>query len=837
MDMTCQTDVRRDAVRSRPERVGLDYVEVDSDDRHVLYAYFLGGLPKELAVNRPGIERHVRVEGGDRITGLRVIDVDPQPAPSSDRDSVLVVRVDRPGDMSRYTLRLVDIENLDARYDEASFSFAICCPSDLDCKPRAECAPATLDEPQLSYLAKDYASFRQLMLDRLAVLMPEWTERHAADIGITLVELLAYVADQLSYYQDAVATEAYIGTARQRISIRRHARLVDYALHEGCNARAWVHVEVSGDVELPADRVAFITGRDALEKGQPVAIAAEALSELASGSYELFEPLVAAGTTLRFKRAHNEIHFYTWGNRECCLNAGATHATLRDAWVVPSENEGQLERALSIAIDDVLIFEEARGAKTGVEADRDPERRWAVRVTRVTPGEDPVFATQGGRPIPVLEIEWAVEDALPFALCLRSLGRAPDCAYIEDVSVVRGNVVLVDHGRSLDPEPLPPVPSGIDETCCECEGQPSPIRRRPARFRPALASWPVVFREPLAPITPAARCLDQDPRAAVPQVRLIDEAAATWWPRPDLIASTPEDRVFVVENDNAGASHLRFGDGELGRQPLAGSQLVAHYRTGGGARGNVGAEAIARIVLEQLTLTGIEIKVRNPISARGGTAREPIEEARHFAPLAFRAQRLRAIIAADYAELAARNTKLQRASARLVWTGSWYEADVAIDPLAKTAAGAALIDAVAGDLHRYRRMGHDVHVQWARYVPIQLSLEVCALPGYDPGHVKAALLERFGNRVGTNGARGFFHADELSFGESIHGSRIVAAAQAVTGVECVTVTALHRRFAKPNREIENGLLPLASYEIAQLDNDPNHPERGQLQITVKGGRP
>ena len=73
--------------------------------------------------------------------------------------------------------------------------------------------------------------------------MPDWRERHVPDLGIALVELLAYVGDHLSYYQDAVATEAYLDTARQRISVRRHARLVDYPMHEGCNARAWVFVD------------------------------------------------------------------------------------------------------------------------------------------------------------------------------------------------------------------------------------------------------------------------------------------------------------------------------------------------------------------------------------------------------------------------------------------------------------------------------------------------------------------------------------------------------------------------------------------------------------------
>src|SRR5438874_11382626 len=110
-----------------------------------------------------------------------------------------------------------------------------------------------MSPPEIDYLTKDYASFRQLMLDHLALRVPGWTERSEADLGITLVELLAYVGDYLSYYQDAIATEAYLGTARQRISVRRHARLLDYAMHDGCNARAWVQVRVTSDT--PADGI------------------------------------------------------------------------------------------------------------------------------------------------------------------------------------------------------------------------------------------------------------------------------------------------------------------------------------------------------------------------------------------------------------------------------------------------------------------------------------------------------------------------------------------------------------------------------------------------------
>ena len=91
------------------------------------------------------------------------------------------------------------------------------------------------------------------MLDRMSLLVPDWVERTPADVGVALVETLAYVADELSYRQDAVATEAYLATARRRTSLRRHARLVDYVVHEGSNARAWVRVFVdAGNVSLSA---------------------------------------------------------------------------------------------------------------------------------------------------------------------------------------------------------------------------------------------------------------------------------------------------------------------------------------------------------------------------------------------------------------------------------------------------------------------------------------------------------------------------------------------------------------------------------------------------------
>ena len=106
------------------------------------------------------------------------------------------------------------------------------------------------------------------MLDRMSVLTPQWQERNAADLGVALVELLAYVGDQLSYQQDAIATEAYLGTALHRVSARRHARLVDYRMHDGCNARTWVHMNAGVDSVFVPQHTQLFTRLD----DQPVRI-------------------------------------------------------------------------------------------------------------------------------------------------------------------------------------------------------------------------------------------------------------------------------------------------------------------------------------------------------------------------------------------------------------------------------------------------------------------------------------------------------------------------------------------------------------------------------------
>ena len=454
---------------------------------------------------------------------------------------MLIVKVKEAGNFSQYTLRLIKIketndppDGFDPVLSVIKFSFKVLCANDFDCKPQCECEPEAVTQPEINYLAKDYASFRQLMLDRMAVTMPQWRERNPADIGIMLVEVLAYAADYLSYQQDAIATEAYVGTARKRISVRRHARLVDYFMHDGCNARTWIHIDVAEDVitsiklkKKAGDHIdtRFIT-RSA--SNFPVAFSADSniFEKAITEGVKVFEPLHDE----ELYKAHNEMNFYTWGDRECCLPKGSTCATL----------DGDLS---TLKPGQVLIFKEVKGPQTGNAADADPAHRHAVRLTEIKLTHDPLFANQtiaspASPPspgIPVTTIKWNDEDALPFPLCISSLD---DTSFYDHISVALGNNVLADHGitiendSSLEPGTVGEAVLAIVNSSpgCGCDKEP-PVPVAPV-FRPLLKKWPLTFAASFDAAdlaTSASDATEWSMRDTSPAITLIEKGSKEKW--------------------------------------------------------------------------------------------------------------------------------------------------------------------------------------------------------------------------------------------------------------------------------------------------------------------
>lgn len=120
----------------------------------------------------------------------------------------------------------------------------------------------------IDYTSKDFLGLRQFMLERKRESLPEWTSESPADLGVVLIEAMAYTGDILSFYIDRVANEAYLATATQRRSILLLAEALDYAVTHSVPATVDVQFNVSADVTIPAGTQIQTSSVAALNSGE-----------------------------------------------------------------------------------------------------------------------------------------------------------------------------------------------------------------------------------------------------------------------------------------------------------------------------------------------------------------------------------------------------------------------------------------------------------------------------------------------------------------------------------------------------------------------------------------
>ncbi len=809
------TDDRRAALIALKTVNGVDFVEVDAASDTTLIVHFILNLPGAPAdpvpPGAPGDAlgtQNFRITGGERITSIAVTSA------ARTADDQMTLTVDRAGDFSVYQLTLEDPATplgvppgFDPASASADFLFHINCASDFDCAQAAECPPDVALPPPINYLARDYPGFLQVMLDRLALLAPRWQERNPADLGVALVEMLAYVADQLSYRQDVIATEAYLGTARLRTSARRHARLVDYAIGEGANARAWLRILLSPS---PPAGISVHAGTccATLYPGAAAPFLNHeslAYQQAVNGGAVFFETAADSGPLSASVR---EMPLYAWSNTQSCLPPGTTRATLNGAYP-------------DLASGMVLVLAEAKGPKTGGPADANPANRQAVRLTKPpTVTADPLDSTA------ITEIEWDPGDALTFPLCVSSVTETGD--EIQGVSVAWGNIVLADQGRWIGKpdDPLSPQPELI--------GVAPPA----GRFRPALASGPLTFAAPLPDAGQPASAAVGAQGTPAPVVSLTsvgpDGQHSMWAARGDLLQEGigPQTQVFVPEVEIVGTAYLLFGDGTNGLQPAPGTRFTATYRVGNGTAGNVARDAIALIDLAGMPswLAG----VTNPLPAWGGVDPETVEHVRQSAPAAFRTQE-RAVTTTDYQALAMSYPGVQRAAATLRWTGSCHTVFITVERDQQAALDASFIAGLEAFLDGYRMAGVDLAVEDGTQVPLLIQMSVCVRPDYVATDVEQALLAIFSSSIQPDGTPGLFSPGRLNLGQPLYLSPLIAAAQAADGVASVQVLTFERQDQPGNQGLLAGMLTPQPLEFFVLDNDPNFPERGRFELTVNGG--
>lgn len=858
MTYFCCTENRRNAIKAHPTQNGINYIEVIDDPNAPInerQTTLVLHLLKPL-VSTALETSNFLIKGGERIQNINVLSATAFEPSITDESAIWHIKVDQAGDFSNYTLCLVDnnqvnetnlIENFDLLLSKIDFSFKVLCPNHFDCKTDSICPPdAPPTFPQINYLSKDYASFRQLMLDRMALLVPDWTERSPADLGMTLVELLAYTADYLSYQQDAITTEAYLMTARKRISVKRHARLVDYWMHDGCNARTWVQIKVKAgtNATLLTRKTGESITKILTKIDNRLAIAfKETDPDFEKAIYsnpKIFEPL----HDILLYEQHNELHFYTYGEKNCCLPKGATNATL-------------LGNFTNLKASDVLIFKEIINPKTGQAQDANPYHQQAIRITKVAYSEDididfyNTIPIPAGDPpmIPITLIEWHQEDALTFPLCISHQGESS----IENVSVAYGNILLVDHGMTLQDHPNQPalhpnqVPdikynfakahNSANSNCAATAKTPVP-----SRFYPNLSYSPLTFAAPYNPQASATSALKINLKEVLPTIFLTETNAGKekWIAKRDLLLdSASNSRHFVVEIEADAKAYLRFGNDKNGKKPNPKTAFKATYRIGNGRAGNIGANTLHHIVSNDPAIISAVNKIWNPMPAQGGKEKETIEEVRQYAPQAFRTQE-RAVTSEDYNFFAKKcRPDIQRASTNFRWTGSWKTAFVTTDRQGGANVDVDFENSLRNCLEKYRMAGLDLEVDAPIYRSLEISMKVCVLPDFYANDVKQNLLQIFSKNTLANGQKGFFHPDNFTFGQSVFLSKLYAAAQSVQGVSSVNISKFKRieqNDAQHEINIDLGKIIFERQEIARLDNDPNFPERGLFQLQVKGGR-
>ncbi len=802
----------------------------------------LAPLPPPAAFTVGGAARQ---RGGNPARSVRVVEV--QAGGAAD---TLRLKIEPVGDYSTYLLSTTPgglsapddalPRAMDPLLNALPFKFRPGC-FNLGCTPAPRYEPAPV-EPSIDYLARDYDSFRHVLIAAMMRRVPGWRVTSEADLDQVLIDLLAADADEQADYHDRVMAERSIATARKRVSLARHARLMDYHVHQGNQAGTWLALEVAAQAELPAaatDEFGVWTGRSWDDDGAVI----------------FAMPREGDRWRRRAFPALNRLRLYTWGGAVRALAAGSTEAdltglapldqagaeALRDLFLGQAPGQAGVADDVDAGVDRLLVQEWLNPDTGTINGARLDQRQ----VVRLLPPGGPVPRAEA-LPDPVtgewfVRVRWRDEDALARPFCFLC-----DCndVTVVDVSLFHANLVRVTQGRprvTVFRAPGQPVAPLDDSALVARDGA---TYERVVRQRGAsLVPRGVLCHLPAAPLA----YVDTAPggEAATRTTALVQVDGARWREQSDLIASEGDDEHFLVETDELGGSSLRLGDGINGAALADGAIVTCRYRVGQGTAGNVGADRLVGFI----DPSGAVQRVWNPLDVTNGRDPEPAAEIVRRVPEAYRQRQLRAVTLADYARRAEELPGVAHARARYAWTGSWRTVRVAIDPVGTVVLDEPLRARIADHLEAVRLIGEDLEVRPATYVPLDITMTLCAKAAYWPEDLRAELEEAFSDGWTRDGRRGFFHPDAWTFGQPLHASQLIGRALAVTGVGRVTRLSLRRWHTGSGGgltviDIDPSALPqghvdklaIGPFEILVVANDPDHLETGRIRFEITGGR-
>ena len=681
-------------------------------------------------------------------------------------------------------------------FAEATFDFFIDCPAG-DCRAAPEAdAPLPGAEPAIDLATKDYAGFLQVIQDWALATDPGWGDMSPASTEGMLAELLAHHAEMLSLYQDRVAQEAFIDTARERLSLRRHAAFLGLSLDEGDTATALIAVDAGPGLSgyLPA-------GTRIIRREDGGRVTATFLTAATT----LIDSVWNAGLSGPADRGL--LRPAAWpGAPDAALPPGTREMLLLD-WdlgLLPGQTlaliQGRAAHAATlIAVDEIL-------APGWADDPGQPPALTPRRVTRL----------QWDRPTGARFAPWADPVAQPF--------------------LITANLVLARHGD-------PRAASNATEADLRLGAS-----RQDLVAGTDLATGRVLIR---ALRTPEPDVLFENGRPAL-SLTLGQEV---WDWQPDLRTSAGFDRHFTTEREEDGSVWILFGDGTRGRAvdlPAGSgpdglgsgggspaSMIEVTWKRGQGDEGNLGAFALNAALPPYGGDAGAEVDfaalslraATNILPATGGRGAVATEVARQLIPESIRHPALeRCVTADDYARAAEEVPGVAQAAAKPLG-GLFNTLAVLCAPDEGDQLDPSVADAVRSHLDARRMAGREHLVRPPDYVPLDISLLICPTGNAGAAAIRTAV--RTALAPGTAARPGAFHRSRLGFGTEVRLADILAMVARAPGVGAVKALTFRPLFEAGGSAVRRAIA-LGPTQIAQFAADEAHPERGRLTIRIVG---
>lgn len=727
----------------------------------------------------------VPISGGERLVGGPLSGQVHVIALTHSGPGVIQFKITPVGDYSRYTLTILE-PGFDPIFATLQFRFRPGCFS-ANCKPLPVFSPSVVG-PAIDYLAKDYDSFCHTLIAAMMQRVPNWQATTEASLDVVLLDLFSAAADELSNYQDRVMQEAYWPTAQKRISLRRHARLMDYFPYEGNQSSTVLALNFPGTTGYTVKAgTAACTGSFPPQPDDVTFVVSADAS---------IDPLFSG------------VQLYTWSDAIPSIAKGATSADLAFSSAADALNarnlvvNGKIQR---------LLVQEWLNPATGQAAGADPTKRQIVHLTGASANTDPVTGNA------VLHVTWSDADALTDTYCFVVFVNG---LRVPNISLFHGNLVDVVQGTEQEFQYVPPgtpLSPGMYAYYTNASGAFE------CRLPPA---FPVLW-------TKTANQGYDAPVSTV-KVKVVDASGTKHWnEQPDLIHSESSALDFVVETDENLRSLVRFGDGTNGAALANDATVVIDWLSGYGPDGNIGKNTVTGF--DSTLVPDVSLgTVWNPFDVTDGAAPESADVIRRSVPEAFLYSQQRAVTLADYVARAEEIPGVARAEALYMWTGSWRTVRVSIDPEGTTTLSPALRATVESTLDAVHLIGEDVEVRAPEYVPLAIVLSICISSNTWIDDVAPVIEQAFSTGFTGDGQMAFFNPDNWTFGQALHASQVEGVLAAIPGVEHLVSISMARWW---NQSVtSNEVMAMGSSEIVLVSNDPNRMEDGTITFTYQGGR-